>query len=132
LTTLRIDVGRCSGTTIEDIVKGLRLAGCMKSLEMDPNGWEFIPRDELKRALESDGFCVEVVAWPDPPPLPLWQRVRAWPFRIYLWARRVVLRERIEDQFMRDLFGGHDGDALHAVSTRESPFLRKIRKDSEP
>lgn len=134
MTTLRIEVGRRSGTTIADVVAGLDRAGCMKSLEIDPDQIAFLPIDDLRDALVRDGFFVELVPWPPPPPLPLWARVRAWPYRVWMWGRRVVLRETEEEQFARVYWESFVGnDALHRASTRESPMMKAIRdRDRSP
>ncbi len=128
MTTLRIEVGRHCSTRIEDVVEGLIRAGCMKSLEIDPSAYAFLPIDELKAALEAELFYVDLVSWPEPPPPSLGRRLRALPFRVYRWGRRVVLRERYTEQFMADRWG----DDLHAVSMRESPLMRKIRGRDDP
>jgi len=128
MTTLRVEVGRACSTTIEDVVRGLRLAGCMRSIEIDPTGVQFLPIDDVRKALENDGFDVDLVAWPEPPPLPWWRRVRGWPGRVYRWGRRVVLGETFEEQFISDLFESYDADTIHKIATRESPFLRKVGK----
>jgi hypothetical protein len=128
MTTLRIEVARCSGTTIEDVLQGLRLAGCMKHVEIDPGEHQFIPIEELQHALECDGFYVDVRPWPEPPPLPLWRRVRALPRRAYLWGRRVFLGETYTEQYLNAVWGGDASDALHRLSTRESPLLLERRK----
>lgn len=123
MTTLRIEVGRASGTTIEHVIRGLRIAGCMKDVEIE-EGHAFLPIEELRAALEGDGFYVEVIPQPVPPPVPFWRYVVSWPRRVYFWGRRVLLRESYTDQLVDALMGGYDGDALHAASTRESPILR--------
>jgi hypothetical protein len=131
MTTLRIEVGRHCSTTIPDVVEGLRRAGCMKYLEMDPDQQCFLDFEELRQALEADGYHVEVRREPPPPPLPLWRRVRAWPMRMYLWARRVVLRETEVDQWLRVLYPPGRADAIDRMGTRESPVMRKFRGDDE-
>jgi len=128
MTTLRVEVGRHVGTSIEDVVQGLRLAGCMHHLEIDPSAYQFFPIDEVRVALENDGFTVDLVPWPAPPPLPLWRRVRGWPGRAYRWGRRLFLGETVEEQFLADIFGATAGDRLHEASTRASPFLLKAGK----
>jgi hypothetical protein len=132
MTTLRIEVGRCEGTTVEDVVAGLRLAGCMKELEIVPNGGsQFIPIDELQRALEGEAFHVELVPDPEPPPLPWWRWVRTWPRRLHMWGRRVVLRESESDQLMEALFASYVGaDAVHRLATAESPMMKKLQRDA--
>ena len=128
MTTLRIEVGRRSGTTVWDVLEGLRIAGCMKDVEIDPDPIAFLPIVDLRAALESEGYYVELRPWPDPPPLPFFTRVRYWPRRAYRWARRVVLRERLEDQFLQDVFDSYgNSKAMHDASTRESPMLRMLR-----
>lgn len=133
MTTLRIEVGRHSGTTIEDVVEGLRKAGCMKHVELYTDSHAFLPVPELRVALREAGFYVDDITEPPPPPLPWWRYVRAWPRRVYYWGRRVILRESIEDQIVRSMLDiyDRDGSLLNAISTRESPFMRKVRKDSE-
>jgi hypothetical protein len=128
VTTLRIEVARCSGTTIADVLQGLRLAGCMKHIEIDPSEHQFIPYEQLSDALERDGFYVEVRPWPEPPPLPLWRRARALPRRAYLWGRRVFLGETYTEQYLHAVWGNDPSDALHRVSMAESPLLRMRRK----
>jgi hypothetical protein len=123
MTTLRIEVARCSGTTVENIIEGLRLAGCMKHIEIDPSEHQFVPYEVLGRALERDGFYVEVRPWPEPPPLPLWRRVRAWPWRAYRWLRRKILGETYTQQYLRDIYK----DSVD-LSTRDSPLLRVRRR----
>lgn len=127
MTTLRIEVGRHCSTRISDVVEGLIRAGCMKSIEIDPSAQAFLPIDELKAALEAELFYVDLVSWPEPPPPSLWRRTRAIPGRVYRWGRRVILRESHMDQYL----AAYDSPALHRVMMRESPFLAKIRKDSE-
>ncbi len=133
MTTLRIEVARYSGTSVEDVIEGLRKAGCMSDIGIYPEAHAHLPVEELRAALIGDGFCVSDVFEPPPPPLPWWRYVRAWPRRIYYWLRRVFLRESIEDQIVRSMLDiyDRDGSLLHAISTRESPFMRKVRKDSE-
>lgn len=132
MTTLRIEVGRCSGTTVEDVVAGLRLAGCMKYLEIDPDAHAFLPIEELKAALEGERFDVVVRPEPPPPPLPWWRRVRGWPHRVYYWGRRVFLREREIDQFMHELQKAYEpSDELHRVMMQQSPFLMRIQRPEE-
>lgn len=126
MTTLRIEVGRRSGTTVEQVVAGLRMAGVMKDLEIDPGQHQWIPIEELTEALLGDLVFVELVPWPAPPPLPLWRRIRALPYRAYLWARRVVLRESYTEQFLR---ASMPSDTLASAMTRECPMLRKLRGD---
>ncbi len=132
MTTLRIEVGRYSGTTVEDVIKGLRQAGCMKHIEIYPEAFAHLPVEELRAALIGDGFCVSDVFEPPPPPLPWWRYARAYPRRIYYWLRRVFLRESIEDQIVRSMLAiyDRDGSLLNAISTRESPFMRKVRQSS--
>lgn len=130
MTTLRIEVGRCSGTTVEDVVKGLRRAGCMKYIEIDPDAMAFIPIEALRKALEDEHFEVALVPWPKPPPLPWWRRVRHWPHRVHLWGRRVFLGEKEVDQLARAMWGAYaEGDAINALSNRESPLLAKLSRN---
>lgn len=131
MTTLRIEVGRRTGTTIYDVLEGLRTAGCMKYLEIDPDAQEYVPIEDLRRVLETEGFDVELVPWPDPPPLPWWRTVRGWPRRVYYWGRRVVLRETHDQQLSRvmaDIYG--KGDLLHAASLRDSPVMQQLKKEA--
>jgi hypothetical protein len=128
LTTLRIEVARCTGTTIDEVIQGLRLAGCMKHIEIDPGEHQFLPYEDLVCALERDGFYVEVRSWPEPPPLPLWRRARALPGRAYLWGRRVCLGETVAQQYLNIVWGPTDIDEVHELSMRESPLLRVKRK----
>jgi len=128
MTTLRIEVGRACGTTVEQVVEGLRLAGCMKYLELDPSACAFLPIDELTAALENDLFTVELRPWPEPPPPSFWRRLRAWPRRVYLWARRRVFHETATEQLMNAYFNAPE---IHAMAMRESPFFSKLRKDRD-
>lgn len=123
MTTLRIEVARCCGTTVESVIQGLRLAGCMKHIEIDPSEHQFLPYEDLVSALERDGFYVEVRPWPEPPPLPLSRRVRAWPRRAWRWLRRLVLRETYTEQYLRDIYGKYE-----VLSTRDSPLLQLRKK----
>lgn len=125
MTTLRIEVARCTGTTIEDVIQGLRLAGCMKHVEIDPSEHQFLPYEDLVRALEQDGFWVDVRRWPEPPPLPLWRRVRVLPRRAWRWVRRLILRETYTDQYLRDIMGK---DKFEVLATRESPLVQVRRR----
>lgn len=125
MTTLRIEVARYSGTTIQKVVDGLRIAGCMKHLEIDPDDHAFLPIEELKRALEADGFHVDLVPWPVPPPLPWWRRLGGWHRRVYYWGRRVVLRETVEEQLMQAFLGSSE---VHEMSMRESTLMKALRK----
>ena len=129
MTTLRIEVGRCSGTTVEDVIKGLRQAGCMSDIGIYPESMAFLPIEELRAALIGEGFDVEDLEDPPPPPLPWWRLVRAYPRRAYYWLRRVFLRESTADQFLRVLYPPERVAAIHRISMRESP--RKVRKDTE-
>jgi hypothetical protein len=130
MTTLRVEVGRHCGTTVEDVVRGLQQAGCMKDIEIVPNaGSEWIPIEELKRALEAELFHVELVPDPPPPALPWWRWPLTWPRRVYYWARRVVLRESFTEQLAHAFY--RDTSAWEDIATRESPMLRKVRTDSE-
>lgn len=126
MTTLRIEVGRHCGTTVEHVVRGLLLAGCMKHIEIDPSAYAFLPIDELERALECELFHVELRAWPSPPPPSLWRRILAWPRRAYLWTRRRVFHETATEQLVRAYSGA---SAMHTASLRESPIMAKLRKD---
>lgn len=132
MTTLRVEVARRDGTTVEDVVAGLRLAGCMKDIEIIPNGWHHLPIEELRDALIAEGFWVEVVPDPPPPPLPFWMRVRALPRRAYLWGRRLVLHETEEEQLLEAMFGAYRGaDKLHEVTMRPSPILQRLQRPEE-
>lgn len=132
MTTLRVEVGRCCGTTVEDVVAGLRRAGCMKYLEIDPDACQHIPIDELKAALEADGFQVELRPEPPPPPLPWWRRVRFVPRRVWFWLRRVFLRETELDQLTNAMMEAYlPMDRLHAASMRESPILARLAEQQQ-
>lgn len=129
MTTLRVEVGRCSGTTVEDVVEGLRRAGCMKDVEIISDAHAFLPIEELKSALEADRYWVDVHPDPPPPPLPWWRRVRGWPRRAYYWGRRIFLRETETEQFVSVLMEAYTPlDSIHAAGMRESPILKRLRE----
>jgi hypothetical protein len=132
MTTLRFEIGRF-GTNAQEVAEWLEKApGCRANrfwVEIDPEAHAYVPIEELRVALEAEGFQVDLVPWPDPPPLPWWRYPLSWPRRAYFWARRVVLRESYTEQLARVMY--EKGDLLHAVSTRESPMLRKVREETE-
>lgn len=129
MTTLRIEVGRSSGTTVEQVIRGLRMAGCMKYVEIE-EGHAFLPIEELRAELVGDGFYVEIIPQPVPPPVPLWRYVLSWPRRVYFWGRRVLLRESHTDQLVDALMGAYEQqDGWRAASMRESAFLRAVKQD---
>lgn len=133
MTTLRVEVGRACGTTVEDVVEGLWRAGCMKHLEINPDAFAFLPIEELRQALIARGFYVELVPDPPPPPLPWWRWVRTWPRRVYYWGRRLVLRETEVEQLARAMFSAYGGaDGVQALATRESPIMALMRQPEAP
>lgn len=127
MTTLRVEVGRRSGTTVDEVVRGLLQSGCMKYVEIEEDCTAFVDIDELKSALEAQHFHVELTSLPPPLPATFWQRTRSLGWRVYWWARRVVLRETEEGQLMRVFMP--DSDKIHDLSTRESPMMRLLRKN---
>lgn len=131
MTTVRIELGRFP-TTVEEVADWIERAPGTRpnrlDVEIDPKAHAYIPIAELQRALEVRGISVELVPWPEPPPLPWWRRVRYWPRRAYYWGRRVVLGETVFEQWARDMYG--NGDAIHDLTTRDSPLLRTVKRDA--
>lgn len=126
MTALRVEVGRRVGTTVQDVVVGLERAGCMRYLEIEEDATAFLDIDELAETLRRAGFHVELTSLPPPLPATPWQRARSACWRVYWWARRVVLRETVEEQLMRVFMT--DSDKIHDLSTKESPMMRMLRK----
>lgn len=124
MTMMHVEVGRYHGTSVQSIARGLIAAGCMKDVWIVKDQHAFVPIEELTRELEAHGFYVSLIQTPEPPPLPLSARVKAWPRRVYYWGRRVVLRETVFEQWARMMHGS--GDAIHDLTMRDSPMLGKI------
>lgn len=135
MTTLRIEVGRF-GATAEEVAEWIeRAPGTYANrldVEIDPDAYAYVPIDEIQAALEARGIEVALVPWPDPPPLPWWALMRSWPRRLYMWGRRVVLRESADEQLQRALVDAYaGGDLLHAAAMRESPILGLMKQAAE-